>query len=46
MGLLSVVGVVQVQVGVEELALVEVVGEFQLCVVVQVWVFLVFLEGT
>ena len=36
-----------VQVGEEVLALVEVVGEFQLCVVVvQVWVFLVFLEGT
>ena len=38
---------VQVQVGEEELALVEVVGESQLCVgVVQGWVFLVFLEDT
>ena len=47
MGVLLLVGVVQVQVGEEELALVEVGEEFQLCeVVVQGWVFLVFLEDT
>ena len=47
MALPSGVGVVQVQVGEEVLALVEVGEEFQLCVeVVQGWVFLVFLEDT
>ena len=48
LGVLLLVGVVQVQVQVEEeLALVEVGEEFQLCVVVvQGWVFLVFLEDT
>ena len=49
LGVLLLVGVVQVQVqvGEEELALVEVGEEFLLCeVVVQGWVFLVFLEDT